>query len=81
MQDHSDRHSSRRENSRGALTCHYDQSRFLTPQWEVMVPEDDSYRTWELEDRYSIEPEWADANIAAGSRSGWIQQASLAYLS
>jgi len=42
---------------------------------EVMVPEDDSYRTWELEDRYSIEPEWAEDGVAQGSRSGWIQKA------
>merc|ERR1719440_490192 len=42
---------------------------------EVMVPEDDSYRTYELEDRYSIEPEWADACIKGGSRKGWIQEA------
>ena len=28
-----------------------------------MVPEDDAYRTWELEDRYSIEPEWAAGKV------------------
>jgi len=42
---------------------------------EVMVPEDDSYRTWELEDRYSIEPEWAQGQIDQGSRKGTIQTA------
>ena len=45
-----------------------------------MVPEDDSYRTWELEDRYSIEPEWGEESVAMGHRSGWIQRVSLAYL-
>jgi len=39
---------------------------------EVMVPEDDSYRTWELEDRYSIEPEWAADKVAAGSRVDYV---------
>ena len=42
---------------------------------EVMVPEDDAYRTWELEDRYSIEPDWAQGKIDAGTRRGWVQQA------
>jgi len=41
---------------------------------EVMVPEDDAYRTWELEDRYSIEPDWAQGKVDNGSRQGWIQQ-------
>merc|ERR1712070_465866 len=41
---------------------------------EVMVPEDDSYRTWELADRYSIEPEWANELIESGSRRGDVQR-------
>merc|ERR1712167_525546 len=41
---------------------------------EVMVPEDDAYRTWEMPDRYSIEPEWAGELIEVGSRAGAVRQ-------
>jgi UDP-N-acetylglucosamine 4,6-dehydratase len=39
---------------------------------EVMVPEDDAYRTFELEDRYSIEPEWAQDKVEAGVREDYV---------
>jgi len=35
---------------------------------EVMVPEDDSYRTTEIPDRYVIEPDWAQEFVANGTR-------------